>query len=338
MESRRHFIKKMSGITTSLMLPWGTTMCTMGGNSDKFGALLPLRKLGKTGEKVTMLGVGGYHVGWTTEKDAREVIETAIENGIRFFDTAHNYAKGVSEERYGKFLVPKYRDHIFLMTKTQAKDHDSLLKEFDLSLKRLKSESVDLLQIHSLQDPEEVDMRIENGVLDAMMKIKDSGKARYIGFTGHRNPYAHERMIERLGEDHPFSTLQMPINLVDYVSEHSFVKHVMPRALDSNLGLLAMKTLADGRFFGRKQQIDKLKWETDQPVIPNYMTLKDALFFSWSMPISTLITGAENKQYLLEKVELAKQFAELSVDERSALMERVSETPNRDKIEYYKRV
>ena len=203
----------------------------------------------------------------------------------------------------------------------------------------MNTDHVDLLQIHSLRTPEDVDERIEAGVLDAMIKIKESGKARFIGFTGHQNPYAHERMIERLGGEHPFSTLQMPINLVDYASEHSFVKHVIPRALDSNLGLLAMKTLADGRFFGRKEVLERgVIWETGNPVVPDHVSVRDALFFSWSMPISTLITGAENRSLLLEKVELAKQFAQLSETERGALLEKVVEAPDRDKVEYYKKV
>ena len=128
--------------------------------------------------------------GGTTKKDAQEVIETAIEGGIRFFDTAHSYGNGTSEERYGKYLVPKYRDHIFLMTKSTATDAETLLKEVDLSLQRLKTDQVDLLQIHSFKNPEDVDARISNGVMDALQSVKESGKARYIGFTGHQSPYA----------------------------------------------------------------------------------------------------------------------------------------------------
>ena len=195
MNSRRDFIRKMTAATAALSLPIGFGCSGNSVVTDKFGSLLPLRKLGTTGEKVTMLGVGGFHIGWTTEKDAVEVIEAAMEGGIRFFDTAHNYGKGLSEERYGKFLIPKYKDSIFLMTKTQAKDGESLLKEVDLSLKRMKTDQVDLLQLHSFQSPEDVDNRIENGVIDAILKVKESGKARYIGFTGHRNPYAHNRML-----------------------------------------------------------------------------------------------------------------------------------------------
>ncbi|MBE9517061.1 MAG: aldo/keto reductase, partial [Bacteroidetes bacterium] len=119
MHERRDFLKQMAMLTGSLMLPVSSFA---GSNKDKWGEILPLRTLGKTGEKVTMLGLGGYHVGWTTEKDAREVIEKAMEGGIRFFDTAESYGKGGSEIRYGKYLVPKYRDDIFIMSKSTAKD------------------------------------------------------------------------------------------------------------------------------------------------------------------------------------------------------------------------
>lgn len=338
MEGRRNFIKTMAGATAGIMIPWGTACGRNKITSDKFGELLPLRKLGNTGEDVTMLGLGGYHVGWTTEKDAQAVIETAIKGGIRFFDTAHSYGNGRSEERYGKYLVPNYRDQIFLMTKSTAPDGVSLREEFDLSLKRLQCDYVDLLQIHSITTPEDVEQRLENGVVDVALKILHSGKAKHIGFTGHQSPYAHLRMIERLPESHSFSTVQMPINLVDYASEHSFVKQVIPEAIEHNLGILAMKTLADGRFFNRKEVNGQVSWETDTPVIPDHLSVKDALFFSWSMPISVLITGAENVTLLKQKLKLAKEFVGMSEEERAALLAKVQQSSDREGIEYYKKI
>ena len=337
METRRDFILKMTGATAGLMLPV-SLLKGCSSESDSLGYVLPKRKLGKTGEKVTMLGTGGYHVGWTSEKDAREVIEASIEGGIRFFDTAHNYGKGESETRYGKYLIPNYRDHIFLMTKSQALDGESLLKEFELSLSRLKTDHVDLLQLHSFRSPEDVDSRIEKGVMKAIHSIKSSGKARYIGFTGHQNPYAHLRMMEQFDDYPEFSTLQMPLNVVDYNSEHSFVRKTLPLAIENELGILAMKTLADGRFFDRKLQVDNLKWETDKPVVPDHVSMKEALYFSWSLPISVLITGAENKEMLLEKIKLAKDFVKISEEERTAILENASRAPHAEEVEYYKRV
>ena len=338
MENRRDFIKKMAGLTAGLTLPvgWACTNSTQA--SDKFGQLLPLRLLGSTGEKVTMLGVGGFHIGWTTERDAQEVIEKAIEGGIRFFDTAHNYGKGASEERYGKYLVPKYRDHIFLMTKSQALDGETLLKEVDLSLKRLNTDQVDLIQLHSFRDPADVDSRIENGVMEAIHSVMEAGKTRFIGFTGHRNPYAHQRMIERMGEFPGFSTLQMPISAVDANSRHSFLNEVAEPALAKNLGLLAMKTLADGRFFAKKQNLERVIWESEKPVIPTNISIKEALYFSWSMPVSVLITGAENSELLDEKINLAREFVKLSDAEKDRIIEKASSADNPEKVEYYKRI
>ena len=336
MENRREFLRAMAGLTAGLMLPAGWGCRHAGPATDQLGELLPLRKLGDTGEKVTMLGVGGYHIGWTTEKDAQEVIEAAIEGGIRFFDTAHSYGNGTSEERYGKYLVPRYRDHIFLMTKSTARDGKSLLKEVDLSLQRLKTDHVDLLQIHSLEDPGDVDERISNGVVDDVLSAKSSGKARYIGFTGHQSPYAHLHMLERLPEFPGFSTLQMPLNIIDLASEHSFVRKTLPVAVENNLGLLAMKTLADGRFFARKKMIDTIPWETETPVIPGYISLREALYFSWSLPVSVLITGAENKDLLVEKIQLARDFVNISDHEQQAILEKASQAPGKEKVEYYK--
>jgi aryl-alcohol dehydrogenase-like predicted oxidoreductase len=337
MDNRRRFLKKMAGLTASLALPIPVGYGQSLSDEDKFGEILPKRRLGTTGEYVTMLGAGGYHVGWTTDKDAQEVIETAIEGGIRFFDTAHNYANGRSEERYGKYLVPRYRDSIFLMTKTQAGDGKALLEEFELSLRRLKTDHVDLLQLHSLKDPADTESRIDNGVIDAIRSIKESGKARHIGFTGHSNPEALIKMMEINPDLKEFSTIQMPLNAIDFLSDHSFVRKALPMALDHNLGVLAMKTLADGRFFGEKLQIDNLKWSTETPLVPNYINIKDALHFAWSLPISVLITGAENKDLLLEKIDLAKEFAALTKEQKELIIEKSLKAPDKIQIEYYKK-
>jgi aryl-alcohol dehydrogenase-like predicted oxidoreductase len=337
MENRREFLRKMSGLTAAMMLPLPIG-CNSGSGSDALGQILPLRKLGATGEKVTMLGVGGYHIGWTEENLAQQVIETAIEGGIRFFDTAHNYGKGESEIRYGKYLIPKYRDHIFLMTKTQAKTGEALLKEVDLSLSRMGTDQVDLLQLHSFKDPEDVDERIANGVMDAIYSIREAGKARHIGFTGHASPYAHLKMMEQLNDYSEFATLQMPLNVIDYNSDHSFVKKTLPLALDHKLGILAMKTLADGRFFNKKQTLERVRWESENPVIPNHVSIKEALYFVWSLPVSVLITGAENSELLKEKIELANSFMKFSEEERLDILERAGKAEARDKVEYYKKV
>jgi aryl-alcohol dehydrogenase-like predicted oxidoreductase len=336
MTTRRSFLAAMAALTSGIMLPWNPLLA--GNTRDKWGKLLPLRKLGDTGLKVTMLGVGGYHVGWTTERDAQEVIETAMAKGIRFFDSAYSYGDGQSERRYGKYLVPQYRDDVFIMTKSTAKDYKTAREELEESLRRLKVDTVDLWQVHSIQSPEDVDIRIKNGVLKLAEEALKEGKARYIGFTGHANPYAHLRMLEQAGNSGLFSTEQFPINLVDFAGEHSFVKKVIPKAVEHNMGLLAMKTLADGRFFSKKIVNDRTIWETDNPVAPNQVSVRDALHFAWSLPISVLITGAENKKLLVEKIKAAKKFTEIAEAQRVALSEKLTAFAEAGKVEYYKDV
>jgi len=333
MNERRAFLNQMGLLTGSLMLPISSFA---GSNKDKWGEVLPLRTLGKTGKKVTMLGLGGYHVGWTTEKDAQEVIEKAIEGGVRFFDTAESYDNGGSEIRYGKYLVPKYRDEVFIMSKSTAKDGSTAKKHLEGSLKRLKCDYIDLWQVHSIQTPDDVDNRIENEVLEVFEKAKAEGKVKHIGFTGHQSPFAHKQMLDKTEDNDIFETVQMPINVIDS-HYHSFIKNVLPLAIDRNFGVLAMKTLADGRFFKEKKMLDEIQWEAKDPIVPNYMSVREALYFVWSLPVSVLITGAENKEMLQEKIELATDFTKFSEKERHELMNKVFEKAGNN-IEYYKNV
>jgi len=330
---RREFIKGLAATTSTLIVGGMNPVVA----SDRLGSILPQRVLGKTGEKVTMLGVGGFHVGWTGERDAQETIEVALEGGVRFFDTSQSYGDGESEIRYGKYLIPKHRDLVFLMTKSNATDAKTVQKHLDDSLKRLKTDYLDLWQIHSLKDPADVGTRLENGVLEVFLKAKKEGKTRYIGFTGHRNPAAHERMLEQVEDQDVFDTCQMPVNVLD-PSSHSFIRRVMPNLLERKIGLLAMKTLADGRFFAQKKRLDRIQWETDHPVVPGRATLREALNFVWSLPVSVLITGAENAQLMKEKIRLANEFSSMQQTKRDELINRVADMAVEGKVEYYKQV
>jgi aryl-alcohol dehydrogenase-like predicted oxidoreductase len=304
---------------------------------DRIGKTLPLRRLGSTEEKVTMLGLGGYHIGWTTEHNAQETIEAALEGGIRFFDTAESYGGGRSEERYGKYLIPKYRDIVFIMTKTLARDVKTAKDHLEGSLHRLKTDYIDLWQIHAVETRDDADIRFKNGVVDFMLDVKRSGKVRYIGFTGHRDPAAHQRVLELAGRSVNLNTCQMPINLID-ISYHSFTLNVMPILLDREIGILAMKSLSDGRFFSKKVVAGKLRWETKEPVIPDRVSIKEALYFVWSLPVSVLITGAENAKLVREKIELAKAFTPVSEEQLEKLISKVADQAKEGKFEYYKKV
>jgi predicted aldo/keto reductase-like oxidoreductase len=330
MANRRTFLKSLAGITAGLSL--SHSAYSEEKNSDRLGEVLPMRKFGRTGEYVTMLGTGGYHIGWTTERDAQEVIEAALEGGVRFFDTAESYSAGRSEERYGKYLTPKYRDLIFLMTKTTGPDAKTVQEHLEGSLRRLKVDQIDLYQVHSIRTPQDVDNRVDNGVLDVLLKAKQDGKIKYIGFTGHQNPFAHTRMLEQTAESDIMDGVLMPVNVLDQ-SYFSFTKNVMPKALDRNMGIMAIKTLADGRFFAKKEEAN---WTSADPIIPNYMSIKDAMHFVWSLPVSVIISGNENATYMREKIALARSFNKLSENEKMALIDKVKDKAQTGEIEYFK--
>lgn len=331
MADRRTFLKSLAGLTAGLSV----SKASFGENSerDRLGEVLPRRKFGRTGEYVTMLGTGGFHVGWTTERDAQEVIEASLEGGVRFFDTAESYSDGRSEERYGKYLTPKYRDLIFLMTKTTGPDAKTVKEHLEGSLRRLKVDQIDLYQVHSVRTPDDVDARIENGVLDVLLEAKEQGKIKHIGFTGHQSPFAHAHMLDRTKESDLFDGVLMPLNVLD-PSYFSFTEHVVPKALDRDLGIMAIKTLADGRFFAKKERAN---WLSDDPLIPNYLGIKEAMHFVWSLPVSVLITGAENATFIREKVALARSFTKLSEEQRMALVDKVREIALTGELEYFKK-
>jgi aryl-alcohol dehydrogenase-like predicted oxidoreductase len=330
MTNRRTFLKSLAGATAGLSL--ASSGYAQDSTSDRLGEVLPKRKLGRTGEYVTMLGTGGYHIGWTTERDAQEVIEASLEGGVRFFDTAESYSSGRSEERYGKYLTPKYRDLVFIMSKSTGGDGQTVRKHLEGTLRRLKIDQLDLYQVHSIRTPKDVDDRIANGVLDVLLKAKQEGKIKYLGFTGHQNPFAHTRMLERTAESDIFDTVLMPVNVLDQVY-FSFTKNVLPKALDRNMGVLSIKSLADGRFFASKKEAN---WTSDDPIIPNYLSIKEAMHFVWSLPVSVLISGNENATYMREKIALARSFAKLSSDEREALVDKVRDIALTGKVEYFK--
>ncbi|MGE5428007.1 MAG: aldo/keto reductase [Methylococcaceae bacterium] len=330
MANRRMFIKSLAGATAGLTLAGSAYGAHK--ENDRLGEVLPKRKLGRTNEYVTMLGCGGYHIGWTTERDAQEVIEAALEGGVRFFDTAESYGEGMSETRYGKYLTPQYRDLIFLMSKSTGPDAKTVKEHLEGTLKRLRTDHLDLYQVHALATPEDVDSLIKEGVLEVLHKAKEQGKVKYLGFTGHQNPFAHARMLERTKETDIFDTVLMPVNVLDQ-TYFSFTKNVLPKALERNMGILSIKSLADGRFFARKEQAN---WTTADPLIPNYLSIKEAMHFVWSLPVTVLISGNENATFMREKIAIARSFANLSEVQKTTLINKVSDIALAGKVEYYK--
>lgn len=246
MPSRRNFLKILTGAAAGTLLPLEYISAGKHTARDKWGELLPLRRFGKTNENVTILGLGGFHIGKHSDYEAQKTIETAIEGGIRFIDTAESYQSGGSEEKLGRLLVPKYRDEIFLMTKTKARTGEEAKKDLEASLRRLNTDRLDLWLVHSVNSLSDVENRLREGVMDEFFRAQAEGKVRYIGFSGHVTPEAHLRMLKISDE---FIAGMVPVNLVD-PSYNSFIKNVIPEMQKRDMGIIAMKTLAGGGFFG----------------------------------------------------------------------------------------
>jgi predicted aldo/keto reductase-like oxidoreductase len=329
MIDRRAFLKSMAGLTTGILL---SSACAEGDEvnsaSDRLGALLPTRRLGRTGEAVTMLAVGGWHIGEMSEAEAQKTIETALEGGVRFFDSAESYQSGDSESRLGKLLVPKYRDDVFLMTKTTAVSANDAWNHLEGSLARLNTDRIDLWQMHSVRNPADVDERIDKGILDVMLEAKATGKTRYIGFTGHSSPAAHARVLERTDI---FDTCQLAMNLAD-VSYESFIEKVVPTLVERNIGVIGMKALANGGFFGGAQHG---KHGQNPKVVPDRVSISEAVRFVWSLPVSTLVTGPDNAKQMQEKIDIAKTFIGMEDAERNTLIEKVEDMAGTT-VEFYK--
>ncbi len=302
--------------------------------SDRLGKLLPLRKLGTSGQLVTNLGVGGAHVGSASEKDAQAIIEKALEEGGRFFDNAPFYSDGRAEERYGKFLTPKYRDVAFIMTKSLAKNRKSALKDLDNSLSRMKTDYVDLWQMHSLDSPKDVEERIKNGMLDAYLDAQKKGKVRHIGFTGHSSYKAHLKMLEEIKKRGvTMTSSQMPINPADPHYE-SFITHVVPKCVEAGIGVLAMKTLADGRFFGGNRGWGR-KHVSVKSIVPSVLSVEDVFGFVWSLPITTLVSGMESVQQVSQNAAIARKTWNWNQGELQKRIDAVAPIAGPD-LEFYK--
>lgn len=321
MENRREFIKKASALTSlSLLTEWASAAP----ERDKLGELLPQRQLIRNGEKVTAFCLGGYHLGFTeSAKSAERMVERAIELGVRFFDNARRYHDGRSEEYMGRFLTPKYRDQIFLMSKAPAKTGKGVQEQLDQSLKALKTDYLDLWQIHTFTTLEDVDNRIRDGVLDVFLAAKEQGKTRYIGFTGHQNPKTHLYFLKKLDEmGIELDTCQMPLNVCD-PSFESFEKHVLPVLLEKEYGIIAMKTMAGGSMMGGR--IDTTPADIRTEDIPDVvgttdLTMANLHQYVYQLPVSSLCSGCRFTYELDQNVQVLKDLKKLSKSDQEKLI------------------
>lgn len=262
------------------------------------------------------------------------MIEASIAGGVRFFDSAAVYQAGDSETRFGKFLTPKYRDVSFLMTKTMAEDAATARKELDDSLRRLQTDYIDLWQMHDHPSADNVNKRIDGGVVDVFMDAKAKGKVKHIGFTGHVTPDAHLRMIDRVSREknNCLETCQMPINVAD-PNYNSFILKVIPKLLENGYGVLAMKTLAGSGFVGLRGTQGPLPG--GRRVVPDRMTVADALHFVWSLPVSCLISGPDSAEQFTQTIGIARAFSGMNEDRRKELIAKVADISGNG-LEYYK--
>jgi predicted aldo/keto reductase-like oxidoreductase len=274
-----------------------------------------------------MMGLGGFHVGRMDDSMAREPIELAISEGIRFFDTAESYQRGVAETKYGKFLTPTYRDEVFLMTKTRARDYKTAEQHLSGSLERMKTDRLDLWLMHAVNSVEDVEGRLENGVLKFMLEAKSKGWVRHIGFSGHTTTQAHLRMLELADE---VEVCMMPINAID-TGYDSFINNVLPVLQEKRKGVIAMKTLAGGAFFGRGFDGQE---EADDMVI-DHISVKEAITYSLSVPNDVLVTGPKTPEMLKEKIDIARNFERFSDRDMESLFNKVAHLSSGN-VEYYK--
>lgn len=321
MKTRRTFLKNTTAAAAlGLVANWAQGSQ----ESDRLGPVLPKRRLIRNGEKVTVFCLGGYHLGMPDEaKDAEAMIEKSMELGVRFYDNARRYIKGRSEEYYGRFLTPKYRKEIFLMTKSPAKTGPEVKKELEESLAAMKTDYVDLWQIHTIVDQADVDARIRDGVLDAFLEAKAQGKARYIGFTGHRNPKVHLYFLDFLKQRGlEMDTCQMPLNVCD-PSWESFELGVLPVLLERDYGVIAMKTMAGGSMMGSR--IDTTPKELKTEDIPDVLkgsglTPAELHQYVYSLPVSALCTGCLTVAQIEQNVAALLRFKGLTATEKERLI------------------
>lgn len=280
------------------------------------------RELGSTGEQVSAIGLGGWHLSLpkVDEALAVRIVHTAIDRGITFMDNCWDYNDGVSEVRMGKALKNGYRDRVFLMTKIDGRSKQEATNQLNQSLQRLQVDHVDLIQFHEIlrfEDPHRI--FDPEGAYGAILDAKQAGKVRYIGFTGHKDPAVHLHMLEVADQnDVKFDTCQMPLNLMD-AHYRSFAKLVVPELVKRNIGVLGMKSLANGIL---------LRSNTVTPI--------ECLHYALNLPTSVVITGMDSIEILDQAFEAVRTFQPMSDDQVNALLAKTAEAGSRGEFEPFK--
>jgi aryl-alcohol dehydrogenase-like predicted oxidoreductase len=284
---------------------------------------IPHKPLGNTGVSVSIMGIGGFSLGEAKSLDeATRIAHEAIAEGINFFDNAWEYNDHRSEEWMGRALQG-YRDRVFLMTKvcTHGRDAKVGMRMLEESLRRLRTDHLDLWQIHEVIYYNDPDLHFApGGVVEALAQAKQQGKVRFVGFTGHKDPAIHLRMLE-LADQHGFhfDTVQMPLNCFD-ATYRSFEQHVLPEVLRRKMGALGMKSLGGG----------------GEPIQQGEVRVNEALRYAMSLPVATTISGIDSIEVLHQNLEIARNFQPMSAGEMQALRDRCAVAAADGHLERYK--
>ena len=305
------------------------------GGSDALGQIMPTRPFAKTGENLTLLGVGGAHMGRMDDATAQKHIEFALEHGVRFFHTAYVYQKGRSERLYGRFLTPKYREHVFIMTKAWGRDADSVEKQVQESLKRMNIDQVDLLLIHSLDSIEDVDKREKNGVFEKMIELKERGLTRHLGYSCHTHAKCVLHFLEKTKNNDFICAGMTVLNPVDAAHpDNSFVRDALPGSIERGHAHIAMKTMGGGTLGGSKQPHSPRA--PKRFPIPKVMSIEENFLFALSLPVVAWVSGTDTTDQLKQNIDIAKSAKRLTDDDREKLVKRAADYYAVADIEAYK--
>jgi uncharacterized protein len=282
---------------------------------------IPTRNLGRTGEKVSIVGLGGYHLGMQSdEQESIRIIHTGLDAGINFLDNCWDYNNGTSEVRMGKALRDGYRSKAFLMTKIDGQTKKAAVQQLNESLQRLQTDHIDLLQFHEvIRDTDPGRIFANGGGMEAVIEAQKQGKVRYIGFTGHKSPDIHLKMLETaFAHGFNFDAVQMPLNVMD-AHYNSFEQKVLPVLVKHNIGVLGMKPLGDKLILNSK---------TATPV--------ECLHYAMNLPTSVVITGCDSMQILQQAIDAARSFQPMSKEDVASLLAKTAPAAGKGEFERYK--
>jgi len=279
---------------------------------------IPYRVFGKTGVKVAILGIGGYHIGVpTSQEESTRIVRRAIDEGLNFCDNAWEYHDGLSEVRMGNALTDGYRDKVFLMTKVCARDRDGAMKQLEESLKRFKTDHLDLWQFHECNYDNDPDWIFsKDGAVHAAVKAKEQGKVRFIGFTGHKSPHIHLKM---LAQDFPWDSAQMPLNVMDS-HYRSFARQVLPVLNQRGMGVIGMKSLGGNGSIPQKGGV----------------TAEECFRYVWNLKIRVCLSGMDTEARLVENIGYARAWKPESSQQLAAILDKVKEPAGDGRFERFK--